>query len=244
MSVRYDLHQHAWEGFQTQLERLASAPGVRRVCEIGGGANPALPLSFVRAHGLEYTVLDISAEELAKAPEGYVKVRADITAEGLRLPGGYDLAFSKMLAEHVASGETFHRNVLNLLRPGGRAFHFFPTLYALPFAVNRALPEGLGGRLLGRLQGGRERAGRQAKFKAYYDWCRGPGRTQLARLEALGYEVVEYVGFFGYAGYFRKLPWLERAHARLNGHVAAWLTRHPVNALTSYAHMLVERRGG
>jgi len=73
---------------------------------------------------LEYTILDLSLEELTKAPDGYNKIQADITDPYLSLDGKYDLVYSRFLAEHVPSGLNFHRNVLNLLRKGG--MHFIP----------------------------------------------------------------------------------------------------------------------
>src|SRR5687768_2732665 len=116
---------------------------VRRVCDIGGGANPTLPLETVRALGLEYTLLDISAEQLAQAPAGYRKIEADITSKDARLPTGFDLVVSMMLAEHVRDGRTFHENVRDMLVSGGVAVHFFPTLYSLPLVANRLFPERL-----------------------------------------------------------------------------------------------------
>ena len=46
-----------------------------------------------------------------------------------------------MLAEHVPDGYRFHSNLFELLKPGGVAFHFMPTLYSPPFVINRLLPE-------------------------------------------------------------------------------------------------------
>ena len=62
---------------------------------------PALDLDVVREHELAYTVVDVSAEGLAKAPAGYEKVQADVSGplpDGL---GQFDLVFSTTLAEHV-----------------------------------------------------------------------------------------------------------------------------------------------
>jgi hypothetical protein len=233
MIVRYSHSEEAWANTFGYLERLIIDKGVRRVLEVGGGANPSFPLEFVTQHGLEYTVLDISAVELAKAPQGYLKVQADITSAALDLAGDYDLIFSKMLAEHVKDGEIFHRNVHALLSPSGTAFHFFPTLFAPPFVVNRLMPERLAEQLLYFLQTGREKNGRRAKFPAYYSWCRGPILSQINRFENLGYQVSEYIGFFGHDAYYLRFPVLANVHRAF----ASWLVRHPVPWLTSFAYV-------
>lgn len=235
--VGYDVSENAWKRHGEILDRLASEPRVSRALEIGGGANPALSLRSVEEWNLEYAVLDASPEELAKAPDGYEKVWGDITSPSLDLPGGYDLVISRMVAEHVRSGRTFHENVFDLLAAGGTAVHLFSTLYAPPYLANRLLPDTLSERVLGLLQPGREKEGRHGKFTAYYSWCRGPMSAQIKRLENLGYTVEEYVGFFGHAGYFKRLPLVERAHLRM----ASLLAKHPVPWLTSFAYVVLSR---
>lgn len=233
--VSYDRSARAWSQHGEQLVHLITRGKLRRICDLGGGANPVLPLQMVRQLGLEYTILDISASELAKAPEGYKKLQADICGQ---LPAGvqeFDLVFSKMLAEHVPDGAAFHRNVLRLLRPGGLAFHFFPTLYALPFIVNRLLPERLSRYLL-NLVSPRD-SYQHAKFAAHYHWCRGPTSRQLRALRGLGYEVVSYVGFFGHESYWKRLPPI----AKLSAWLAQWLLRHPNPWLTSFAWITLQR---
>lgn len=239
MIVRYDRWHAAWGAFRARLEVLIDETDARRLVDVGGGANPVLPPGVLEERGLECTIVDASAEELEKAPDGYRKVVADVGAEQLALEGGYDLAFSRMVAEHVRSPERFHRNVRGLLRPGGRALHFFPTLYAPAFVVNRLLPEGVAEAILRRFQTGREREGSHGRFRAYYRWCRGPSKRQVRRLEPLGYEVEEYWGFFGHSGYFERVPGLRR----LDDWIASGLVRRPVPALTSYAFVLLRRDG-
>ena len=48
-----------------------------------------------------------------------------------------------------------------------------------------------------------------AKFPAYYRWCRGPTHKQINRFISLGYDVVEYRGFFGH-GYYNKIKVLDK----------------------------------
>lgn len=226
--IRYGQSADAWREFDATLRALITAQGLTRVCEIGGGANPALPRDFLGRHRVDYTVLDVSATELDKAPPGYRTVVGDIADPGVAGHGPFDLVFSKMLAEHVRDGRAFYRNVRALLADGGWALHFFPTLYALPFVVNRIIPERLSARLLA-LVAPRDQV-REGKFPAYYSWCRGPARAHIRRLEALDFEVVEYAGFFGH-DYYQRLPLVRTLHRGLTG----WLVQHPTAHWTSFA---------
>lgn len=237
--VSFDFAEGGWRGYDSFLKGLASRPGVKRVLDIGGGANPALSLDFVERNGLEYAVLDISSEELAKAPEGYSKIRADITFPDLDIAGNYDLVFSKMVAEHVRSGRDFHGKVLDLLSEGGIAFHFFPTLYAPPFVVNHLLPERLSEFVVSLLQSNRGREGKTAKFPPYYSWCRGPSSSQIEKFESLGYEVEEYIGFFGHGNYYVKIKPLKEVHDR----ISSTLVKYPLPWLTSFAYVVLSKKG-
>lgn len=237
-TVSYAKTDSGWTEYTRRIvSELVEERQVRRVCDIGAGANPLLDDDFVRANALEYTILDISASELEKAPAGYRKIVADISSPGFSLDGQFQLIFSKMLAEHVRDGEQFHRNVMSLLAPGGLAVHVFPTLYTLPFLVNYLVPESLGSKLLG-LFAPRDKY-QHAKFPAYYRWCRGPTQTQMRRFKGLGYRVVEYRGFFGHAGYYNKIPILKSVHDLKS----AYLLRHPHPLLTSYACVVLEKAG-
>lgn len=78
--VRYAGFSEAWRHFEDFLRRQVESGGVRDLCEVGG-ANTALSLQTVEEHGLRYTILDVSAEELAKAPAGYRKLQADVASQ-------------------------------------------------------------------------------------------------------------------------------------------------------------------
>lgn len=236
--ITYGHSADLWHGYQDRLERLVRHHGFRRILDVGGGANPLLSTDFVEAHHLDYTIWDVSQSELDKAPAGYRKVVQDITAESTRRRlETFDLIFTKMLAEHVRDGLQLHRNIFGLLAQGGMAVHFFPTLYTLPFVVNRMVPESLASRLLD-IFSPRDRH-QHGKFPAYYSWCRGPTMASLRRLERLGYDVVEYQGGFGH-GYYRKIPLVHRWHGRLT----RFLLKHPTPYLTSYACVVVRRPEG
>src|SRR5580704_5603685 len=176
-------------GFVPFLKKIIVDTGARQVCDVGGGAKPVLSLDEVADLNLDYTVLDASAEELDKAPGEYRKLLADVL-ERDRLPAArFDLVFSRMLAEHVVDPELFHTNIGHMLKPAGRAVHYFPTLYEPVFIANRVLPERVATAALLKLAPWRDAAGVAAKFPAYYRWCRGPTARQDRRFRSVGLEV-------------------------------------------------------
>ena len=233
--VSYDRARAAESDMWGELRAVLDA-GAVRVCDVGGGARPLLALSQVERYGLHYVVADVSDEQLERAGDGYRREQADIldVAAVTRLAaehGPFDAVFSRWTAEHVRDGERFHRHVFELLRPGGTAVHMFPTLYALPFLVNRILPPGLSSGVLFRAC-----PSRHAKFRPYYSWCRGPSRAQLARLRSVGFSVERYTGYYGHAFYRRIKPLAaaERAFVRV-------MVDHPLPALTSFALVVLRR---
>ncbi len=237
--VSYKPWRDAWFEFDGLLDWLSTHGDMRSVCEVGAGATPVFSAEVIAARGLDHFILDVSEEELAKAPSAYRKVMADITAPDFVSPESVDLVATGFVAEHVPDPGSLHANILRMLRPGGVALHLFPTLYALPFVLNRALPELVTDAVLARLQPFRRPESHDAKFKAYYRWCRGPTRRQVTRLEGLGYEVLAYTGYFGHGYYLRAKPldWIEHAKADV-------LMRHPVPSLTSYGLALLRRPDG
>ena len=201
---------------------------------MGGGQSPLLDPHEIEKLGLEYTLLDISGTELAKAPPLYHKVRSDICAPQENAQSNhYDLMFSRMLAEHVHSGKLMHQNIYALLRPGGYAFHFFPTLYSPAFVVNWLLPERAARWALDSVLRGRPH---HEKFPALYSWCRGPGPRHMRRLQKIGYDVLDFRSFYGTA-YLR--------HITIAGHLETYFhrlaQRRRSRLFTSYAWLLLRK---
>jgi 2-polyprenyl-3-methyl-5-hydroxy-6-metoxy-1,4-benzoquinol methylase len=234
--IAYERSPAGFLDMRTAVQHWAIARPSASVLDVGAGANPLLDEAFVREHNVSYAILDVDRGELDKAPSSFRRIHADIAAHDLSLDDAFDLVCSMDVAEHLADPEAFHRNVLRLLRPGGVAVHFFPTFYALPFVLNRVVPETVMRRVLLRVQPDRLEDGLHPKFPALYRWCRGPTRRQLHGFARLGYEVERYVGYFGHGYYVgvRALDSLERAKAAL-------LSSHPVPALTSYALVVLRR---
>jgi SAM-dependent methyltransferase len=234
-TILYASSVEGWQGYKSLLENLIDHYELKKLCDLGGGVNPMLTTDFISSKNLDYTILDISENELGKAPDQYKKLAQDIMANDLSITEKFDLVFTKMLAEHVKDGELLHRNVYSLLNPGGFAVHFFPTLYAVPFLVNRLLPETFTSALLDFFAP-RDKD-QHAKFLAYYSWCRGPTVKMAERFSGIGYEIVEYRGFFGHEGYYKKLPWLQKLHKFLS----SYFLRHPNPHFTSYAWVILKK---
>lgn len=235
INITYGRSNDAWQDFNKTLKQLIEKNSFKRICEVGGGANPSLSIEYVLANDIDYTLLDISSEELEKAPPGYGKIVADICEKNeLNVPGKFDLLFSKMLMEHIVDAKAFHGNIYKLLISDGLAFHFFPTLYAPPFLTNRLVPQAISSLLLD-VFAPRDRI-KLGKFPAKYIWCLGPTMRQIRRLEKLNYTIIEYRGFFGH-GYYKKIPIIKKAHTMLTN----FLVRHPLPYLTSYAYLILKK---
>lgn len=237
MTILYLKSAAAWQGYTTTLKNLIERNSLKRICEVGGGANPSLSMEYIKEKGLDYTLLDISSEELKKAPSDYNKISADLCAAKPDIHKKFDFIFSKMLMEHITDPKRFHINIYNLLENNGVAFHFFPTLYALPFLINRLIPEKLASFLRDSFTA--KWGPKHKKFRAYYRWCRGPTGKQMGKYKKIGYEILEYRGFFGHEDYYKKLLIIKKIH---NG-LTELLLRHPSPYFTSFAYLILKKQG-
>jgi len=233
--ISYERSRVAWEGFLPFILDLIKKNNIKRVCDIGGGCNPVMSIDYIEKNDLDYSILDISEIELLKAPGNYNKILADISSPDFMTEKKFDLVFSKMLAEHISETEQFHRNVLSCLTEKGLAVHFFPTLYALPFVINCILPEYFTDVML-NIFAPRDRY-QKNKFPAYYNWCLGPTRKQIQRFISLGYDVIEYKGFFGHETYYNRINILKKIHQFKTD----YLLRHPNPIFTSYACVVLKK---
>ncbi len=238
--ISYQLLSRSYPGFQSTEAYLA--PWIERfrckeILELGAGANPALSSKYVRDSGLKYAISDSSSKELAKADANFDQFVLDVEQAEVpqELAGRFDCVFSKLMAEHISDAQRFHQNVRNMLRPGGISIHFFPTLWALPFTVNRFLPAFISGFLQQALVPRNHH--QHDKFPARYDWSRGPTKGMIERLEALGFQVLLYEGYFGHYYYYRKLPLLHRAEMVKS----RFLLKRPVPQLCSYATVVLRK---
>ncbi len=226
-----------WGDGKEFLTPIIDQFGCKHILEIGSGANPTLKPADVKSRNISYVTSDVDAAEMEKADPAFDRLVLDLSGKGVSpgLVGQFDLVFSRMVGEHVTDGELFHKNIHLLLRPGGISAHCLSTLWCLPFAANRLLPEFLSDNIL-NLFLPRDRH-RHGKFVARYSWSRGPTKKMIGRFESLGFEVVDYVGFFGHP-YYTRIPWLHRVEMVK----ANLLQRWPLPALCSYATIILRKR--
>jgi len=227
---------YAHSHFKEHCREIIVANHYTAICELGGGRRPLFELDEIHELGVDYTILDVSQHELDLAPEGYKKVCADICSS--EVAGSYDFVFSRLLAEHVPDGDVMHQNVRKLLRDGGTAFHFFPTLYHPAFVLNWLAPEWITRRAIPVLTPFRHR---ESKFPAHYSQCYGPTRKMFSHFADLGYIVQKYRPFYG-TNYLTRVPVMRLAEDKFSRRAArrrsplfssfAWLILRKPDALS------------
>lgn len=226
-----------WDDGPKWIQPVIDKHGCRQVLEIGSGSNPTLSAKTVSDLGLRYTTNDVDPNELAKADEAFAQWVGDFTTDSVPadMQNRFDLVFSRMVNEHITDAKAFHVNAHRALRPGGIAAHFFPTLYCFPFLINRLTPHWLSSQVLSVLLP-RDFV-KHAKFRAYYAWSRGPSRSMQKRFEALGFDVLEYNGYFGH-GYYTNVPLVHRLEIWKSN----FLARNPIPMLCSYGSLVLRKR--
>ncbi len=238
--LRPDWHsQWAWDHYENTVLALARHFELLELCEIGGGRDPGFLPDDPKTKGLALTVNDLDQGELDLAPQGLKKARFDIAgdlSEPDARPGSYDLMFSRMVFEHVVDVERAWSNIHALLRPGGVALAFNPTLWAPVFALNHVIPESLSRKIVHALFPARRDGGGDPKFPAHYDWCRGSEAKLAPMLRRAGFRDIHIQPFWGH-GYFDRMPGLKQADHLFN-RAAAQLD---LRLFTTYAFVVVRK---
>ncbi|CAH1650093.1 Class I SAM-dependent methyltransferase [Hyphomicrobiales bacterium] len=231
--------QWAWDNYEPAILGLARQFGLRRICEIGGGRDPLFTPEQAMAAGLDFTVNDIDAGELALTPAGLRTARFDIAgdlSEPEAVAGSYDMMVSRMVFEHIDGVEQAWRNIHALLAPGGIALAFFPTLWAPVFALNHFLPETASRAIVHALFPARREGGDDPKFPALYDGCRGSPALLAPMLNRAGFTDIHVQRFWGH-GYFDRMPGLKQLDHAFN----ALAARIGWNLVTTYAYVVVRK---
>jgi SAM-dependent methyltransferase len=186
----------------------------KTVMEVGAGRQPVFTPEELQVHQIDYVANDISSVELDAMPIPVPKFAFDVSKS---VPTDcidrFDFIFSKMVQEHIDGTPRYYRNLSQMLKPGGMALNFHPVLYALPFIINRLLPESLSDPLLYLTRKDRTRT-KNPKFPALYDHCVVSQKVRSS-LMAQGFSDVIQVPFFGH-GYYRVFPGLRQVHRRLS----------------------------
>ncbi len=222
---------YAWRTYKDEVIKLILSKDRPDIIEIGAGRSPLFTAVELPENVSCYTINDLSQRELDLAPGEWRTACFDICADVHRLRSRYDVVFTRMLAEHVPDGYRFHSNVFSLLKPGGIAFHFMPTLYSPPFVINKILPERLSGWIVGAFFKDRTEDG-IPKFPARYSMCYGKSARLIERYMSIGYADADIRTFYGH-GYFLKIPVLRELDRALTN----FAYNRGLTLLGSYAYV-------
>lgn len=226
-----------WDNYVRTVRHLIARFGARQLLEIGGGRAPMFEPAELADMQVALTVNDVSASELARLPAGYLTACFDVAGN---LPGeirrdAYDLAFSRMVFEHVEDGRQAWRNLHTVLAPGGVAIAFIPTLFAFPFVINWLIPDGLAKRIAEMLDRGRG-DDTVPVFPARYSWSYSIERWLRPMLSEIGYREVMILPFYGHR-YYRRFPIVRGVHAWFTG----LARRYDWRIFSSYTYIVVRK---
>jgi SAM-dependent methyltransferase len=231
-------HNWAWANYKRTVADLSRRLSAHRLIEIGGGRDPLFSREEIGALGADLTVNDISPVELGALPPGYKTACFDIAdkisgIDGLR--STFDLAFSRMVFEHVADGRRAWTNLYDLLAPGGVGLAFVPTLYALPFVLNRILPDRFAAAIVKAIFQHRTDDD-DPVFPARYSWCVADETRLGGMLAEIGYREIVVQPFYGH-DYYRYFPIVRDIHEKFT----AAARRRDWRLLASFAYIAARK---
>ena len=221
--------------FSETIKKIIKDENIEDICDIGGGANPFLENDFIK--NLNYSLLDISKEELDKAPINFNKIHQDAASKNFKFEKKFDLVFSKFFLEHIKNPNILHLNMHKALKDKGYAIHLFPTLFNIPFIINMILPEKIS-QIIVNIIRGNPLKNRSGKFPAYYKWCFGPTKKQIKRLEEIGYDLIEYKSYYGHPEYYKRLFPFNFLH----DFFTKIIFKFKIPLLTSYAIIIMRKK--
>lgn len=211
-------HEWAWANYKRVVRDLSGQFAARRLIEIGGGRDPLFNQGEITNLDVEMTVNDIAPGELAVLPKGYRTACFDVSGADSGVAGlrnSFDLAFSRMVFEHLPDGRQAWANSYELLAPGGVALAFIPTLYSLPFVLNWLLPDKLAAAIVKFIYRHRTDDA-DPVFPARYSWCVADDTRIRTMLSEIGYREIIVQPFYGH-GYYRSFPIIRDIHEWFTG---------------------------
>jgi SAM-dependent methyltransferase len=234
--ARHRYSAWAWHHYKDVLADLFRIRNAKRVMEIGAGRFPLFDPIEIAPFKVEYIANDIDPEELARAPDEVGKACFDISTansgEVFDLNNAIDLAFSKMVFEHLSDVTQAYQNIYDMLSPGGICLNFHPTLFSPPFVINYLMPVVSAEQLLRKLSPRRNHE-EHPKFPANYDRC-WVSKSFRNALRTMGYREVWQLPFWSHE-YFVKLPGFRECDRVINkiAERANW------TGLASYCYTIV-----
>lgn len=194
-----------------------------RVLDIGAGRRPTISPAE-RPAGCTYVGFDISADELALAPEGAYDetITGDVTVRRRDLTERFDLVLCWQVLEHVKPLSQALENIRSYLCSSGRFVGQLSGAFS-PFGlVNRVVPH----RVAVAILQGMLRRDPATVFPAYYDKC---WYSALCDLGA-PWKQFRVEPLFGGATYFAFAAPLQRAYL----HYEEWTARHEFRNLATH----------
>lgn len=206
----------------------------RSLLEIGAGRRPLWTSTEIKQHNIDYVANDIVESELDRIPFPVQKAVFDCCGN---LPhvffNSFDVICSKMVQEHVKSGDNFYCNIFRLLKPGAVAINFHPTLYCAPFLINQIIPDSFSSFILRISRKGTNDT--IPKFPATYELCYSSHRTAKL-IKNIGFSEVSIFPFYHHE-YFKKIPLLRFFDDALS----TWAQARDIRLLSSYAYTVVKK---
>lgn len=188
-----------------------------RVVDIGGGKNPFIALDKKQALTIHVTGVDISAQELARAPIGAYDAVLCGDIATIVGPSDADICICQAVLEHVRDVEGAFVSIASFLKPGGVALIFVPSRNAVFARLNLLLPERLKRFLLFTIFPDTQR---DQGFPSYYNRCTPAGFQAMAQAAGLEIQEVKYYYASYYFTFFAPLHVLWRAWILLYRSVA------------------------
>ena len=169
--------------------------------DVGGGKNPFIDLPTKEGLNLKVTGIDISRDELLRAPAGSYDETVTSDIAQYRGSGDGDIAVSSAVFEHVRDVRGAFEALNSILAPGGKALIFVPSRNALFARLNLILPEAIKRRGLTIVRG---QTNDDEGFPSFYSECTPRQFGQMA--EECGFTVAEERLYYISSYFFSLLP--------------------------------------
>lgn len=167
--------------------------------DVGGGKRPFISSDIKQQLNLHIVGIDISQDELSKAPPGVYDRRIPQDIALFHGAGDADIIVCQAVLEHVKDIEGAFRAIASCLRNGGVACIFVPSRNALFARLNIVLPHKIKEYLLFHIYPNTRMA---QGFPSFYNKCTPADFARLAEenglevLEIKHYYVSKYFSFF------------------------------------------------